>query len=143
MSILNSFAAANAPIIAALAFAAFLMAVPASAQDSRVFEMRTYYTLPGRLPALHKRFSEHTNSLFVKHGMSLIGYWTPAEKPGADNTLIYILAYPSMEAREKSWNAFRDDPTWQKAREESEKDGKIVDKVESTFLRATQYSPIQ
>ena len=114
---------------------------PARAQE-RVFEMRTYTTLPGRLDALHKRFREHTNSIFVKHGMSLIGYWTPTEGPTAGNTLVYILAYPSMAAREASWKAFRDDPDWQKAREESEKDGKIVEKVDSVFLAPTDYSPI-
>lgn len=124
--------------IAALGMAA---AEPARAEE-RVFEMRTYTTLPGRLDALHKRFREHTNGIFVKHGMSLIGYWTPTEGPTAANTLVYILAYPSMAAREASWKAFRDDPDWQKAREESEADGKIVEKVESVFLSPTDYSPI-
>ncbi len=116
---------------------------PAQAQQGRVFEMRTYTTHPGRLDALHKRFREHTNSIFVKHGMSLIGYWTPAEGPEAENTLVYILAYPSMAAREASWKAFREDPNWMKAREESEADGKIVMKVDSVFLNPTDYSPIR
>jgi hypothetical protein len=117
-------------------------AEPARAED-RVFEMRTYTTLPGRLDALHKRFREHTNSIFVKHGMSLIGYWTPTDPATAGNTLVYILAYPSMAAREASWKAFREDPNWLKARDESEKDGKIVEKVESVFLSPTDYSPIR
>ena len=124
--------------IAALGMAA---AEPARAEE-RVFELRTYTTLPGRLDALHKRFREHTNAIFVKHGMSLIGYWTPMEGPTAGNTLVYILAYPSMAAREASWKAFREDPDWQKARAESEADGKIVEKVESVFLSPTDYSPI-
>jgi hypothetical protein len=105
--------------------------------------LRTYTTLPGRLDALHKRFREHTNTIFVKHGMSLIGYWTPTEAPKSENTLVYILAYPSMAAREASWKAFREDPDWMKAREESEKDGKIVDKVEAVFLSPTDFSPIR
>jgi hypothetical protein len=115
----------------------------AKAEQMRVFEMRTYTALPGRLDALHKRFREHTNSLFVRHGMSLIGYWTPAEGPEAANTLVYILAYPSMAAREASWKAFREDADWNKAREASEADGKIVDKVEAVFLKPTDYSPIR
>ena len=117
-------------------------AEPARAED-RVFEMRTYTTLPGRLDALHKRFREHTNSIFVKHGMSLIGYWTPTDPATAGNTLVYILAYPSMAAREAAWKAFREDPNWLKARDESEKDCKIVEKVESVFLSPTDYSPIR
>jgi hypothetical protein len=124
--------------MAALGMAA---AEPARAQE-RVFEMRTYTALPGRLHALHKRFREHTNSIFVKHGMSLIGYWTPTDAEKSKNTLVYILAYPSMAARDASWKAFQGDPEWKKAREESEMDGKIVEKVESVFLSPTDYSPI-
>jgi hypothetical protein len=120
-----------------------LFAPAALTAADRLFEIRTYTTYDGRLDALHKRFSEHTNAIFVKHGMSLIGYWTPAEGPEAANTLIYILAYPSREAREAAWKAFRADPAWTKARAESEKDGKIVKGVVSQFLSATDYSPIR
>jgi hypothetical protein len=124
-----------------LASLAALALAPAGASAAdRVFEMRTYTTHPGRLDALNKRFREHTNKLFVKHGMDLVGYWTPKEKP---DTLIYILAYPSREAREASWKAFQADPDWKEAREASEKDGKIVAKVESIFLDPTDYSPIK
>ncbi len=111
-----------------------------SAPGPRLFEMRTYHTHPGRLDALNARFRDHTNKLFVKHGMELVGYWTPQDKP---DTLVYILAYPSREAREASWKAFQADPDWKAAREASEKDGKIVDKVESVFLDPTDYSPIK
>ena len=113
---------------------------PTPAASGRLFEMRTYHTLPGRLDALNARFRNHTNKLFVKHGMDLVGYWTPQDKP---DTLVYILAYPSREAREASWKAFGADPDWKAAREASEKDGKIVDKVESVFLDPTDYSPIK
>lgn len=109
----------------------------------RFFEMRTYYAPEGKLDALHARFRNHTNRLFVKHGMELIGYWTPADGPGAANTLIYILAYPSREAREQSWKAFFADEQWRTARAESEKDGPLVSKVESVFLNPTDYSPIK
>ena len=112
------------------------------AEDARVFEMRIYTANDGKLDALHARFRNHTNQIFVRHGMSLIGYWTPTEGPEKANTLIYILAYPSMEAREKAWAAFRDDPDWQKAKAESEKDGVLVKKVDSKFMTATDYSPL-
>ena len=116
---------------------------PSPGKD-RVFEMRTYYTLEGRLPALNKRFREHTCDLFKKHGMELIGFWTPVdEKDGKSNKLVYILAYPSREAAAASWKAFGADPEWKKAREASEADGKIVAKVESVFLNPTDYSAIK
>jgi len=136
-----------------LAAGALLMAtfsLGGSAQDSkkketkeRFFELRIYTTYPGKLDALNTRFREHTNQLFEKHGMQLVGYWTPADGPEAENTLIYVLAYPDRESREKSWKAFMDDPEWQKARDESERDGKIVMKVENKFMVATDYSPIK
>jgi hypothetical protein len=109
----------------------------------RVFEMRTYTTAPGRLDALHARFRDHTNKIFVKHGMQLVGYWTPTDEETSSNTLVYILAYPSLEARQASWKAFRDDPDWKKAFAESRADGPIVMKVESRFMAPTDYSPIK
>jgi hypothetical protein len=109
----------------------------------RLFEMRTYTAAEGKLDALNARFRQHTNRLFIKHGMTLIGYWTPAEGPDAKTTLVYILAYPSREAREKAWEGFRADPEWVAARDASEKDGKLLVKVESTFLTPTDYSPLK
>jgi hypothetical protein len=136
--------ALKGPLAATLfAVAAFLMTVPAKAADNRIFEMRTYHCAPGRLDALHKRFREHTNYLFAKQGISLIAYWTPLEGPESKNTLVYVLAYPSMAAREASWKAFREDPEWIAAKEASEKDGPIVEKVDSLFLTPTDYSPIR
>jgi hypothetical protein len=110
---------------------------------NRFFEMRIYTTHPGKLEALHQRFRDHTNRLFKKHGMELVGYWTPVEGDEAKNTLVYVLAYSDRESRDKSWTAFRDDPEWQKAFQESHKDGPIVAKVESKFLTPTDYSPIK
>jgi hypothetical protein len=111
--------------------------------EPRVFEMRTYYVAPGRMKAMNARFRDHTNRLFEKHGMSIVGFWQPADPKDADGKLIYILAHKSREAADKSWAAFRNDPEWKKAREESEKDGKIVEKVEAVFLNPTDYSPIK
>ncbi len=113
-------------------------------KEGRVFEIRTYYANEGKLDALHKRFRDHTCKLFQKHGMELVGFWTPQEeKQGKKDTLIYILAYPSREAAKKSWAAFGADPEWKKVRDESHKDGVLVKKVESVFVDATDYSPIK
>jgi hypothetical protein len=107
--------------------------------DTRVYEMRTYWAAEGKLDALHARFRDHTTKLFEKHEMTNVGYWVPLENP--DRKLIYFLAYPSREGREKSWKAFLADPDWQKAARESEVDGKLVNKVESRFFELTDYSP--
>jgi hypothetical protein len=110
---------------------------------NRVFEMRTYYAQPGKMEALHARFRDHTNKLFEKHGMTLIGFWSPLDSKEADEKMVYILAFPSKEAADKSWEAFKSDPDWIAAKTASEKDGKLVAKVESVFLKATDYSPVK
>lgn len=115
---------------------------PSVAKDSRCFELRTYYAAPGKLEALNARFRDHTCALFKKHGMEIVGFWIPTDK-GADNTLIYILAHKSREEAKKSWAAFVKDPDWKKAQAESEANGKLVDKAESVFMSATDYSPMK
>lgn len=120
----------------------------AVAQDDaavdRVFELRTYITLDGRLDALNTRFRDHTLRLFEKHGMTVMGFWEPidAEK-GRGNTLIYMLAFPSEEARHEAWKAFAEDPEWKKVAAESQEDGKILERVESTLLAPTDYSSVR
>lgn len=143
------------PLLAAVIFAVTTLtgftaetnvvaASPSIAKDSRCFEMRTYYAAPGKLEALNARFRDHTCALFKKHGMENIGYWIPAEKEkGAENTLVYIIAHKSRDAAKKSWAAFIADPEWQKAHKESEANGKLVTKIESVFLGATDYSAIK
>ena len=111
------------------------------AKSARVFEIRTYHCFPGRLDALHQRFREHTMKMFEKHGMTNVGYWVPVDNP--DNKLIYLLAFPSREARANAWKAFLADPEWKKISDASQVDGKIVERVESVFMDATDYSPLK
>ena len=108
---------------------------------SRVYELRTYTTEPGRLGALNKRFRDHTMKLFEKHGMRNEMYWTPTDPELAENTLIYIVSHESRDAAKKSWAAFQADPEWHQAKAASEADGKIVAKVTSVFMTPTDYSP--
>jgi hypothetical protein len=109
--------------------------------NTRIYELRTYTTHEGRLPALNKRFAEHTMKLFEKHGMKNEMYWIPTDPAKKDNTLIYVVSHDSQEAADKSWKAFGADPEWQAARDASERDGKIVAKVERVFMTRTDYSP--
>ena len=111
--------------------------------DNRVFEMRTYFAPPGKMKALHARFRDHTCKLFEKHGITIIGFWSPIDAKEAEKQVVYILAYPSKDAAEKSWAAFKKDPVWVKAKADSEKDGTLVDKVDSVFLNPTDYSPLK
>jgi hypothetical protein len=111
-----------------------------SQTKNRVFELRTYTTNEGKLPDLQKRFREHTVDIFNRHGMTSVAYFTPEDKP---NTLIYVLAFPSLAAAKKSWEDFRNDPEWKKVSAASEANGKIVTHVDSVFMDPTDYSPIK
>ena len=116
----------------------------AEAQPShRVFELRTYTVHPGRLDELHKRFADQITQIFERHGMTGVGYFKPEDAPLSGNTLIYILAHDSREAAEASWKAFRADPEWKQIAAETQRDGPMVDKIESVFLDPTDYSPLQ
>ncbi|MBA4057690.1 MAG: NIPSNAP family protein, partial [Marivirga sp.] len=109
----------------------------------RVFELRTYTCLPGRLPNLITRFKDHTLKLFEKHNMENIAYFTSIEKDNGQAKLVYLLAHKSEDEAAKSWTAFRADPVWVAARDASEKDGKIVEKVESVFMKPLNFSKIK
>lgn len=114
---------------------------PSLRKDGKFYEMRTYHAAPGKLEELHKRFRDHTLALFKKHGMEIVGFYGPTDKEdGSETKLIYILGYPSREARDASWKAFQADPAWVKARTESELNGKLVDKVDSVYMNATDYA---
>ena len=121
---------------------------PSSRNPDRVFELRTYTTTPGNLPALHARFRDHTRALFAKHGMTNLWYWqlNPDQKD-ADNTLVYLLAHASVEAAKASFEAFRADPDWIAAKKASEDQAggslTVPEGVKSAFLKATDYSPIR
>src|SRR3954470_10401147 len=109
--------------------------------SSRVFELRTYYTPPGGLPVLERRFRDHTLGLFQRHGLDVVGFFTPSDG-GSDDTLVYLLAFDSREKADEAWTAFRADPEWIAAKAASEAHGPVVDRVESVFLNATDYSPL-
>ena len=125
----------------AIMLATSLPAVAAE-PETRCFEMRTYFATPGKLDELLARFRDHTVKLFAKHGITNIGYWVPIENK--DNKLVYVIAFPNREARESaagSWKAFAADLEWKAAQKASEVNGKLVAKVESVFLTATNFSP--
>jgi hypothetical protein len=111
--------------------------------DRRVFELRTYTAPEGKLGALETRFKDHTRRIFDKHGMTSVGYWVPQDAPLSQNTLIYILAHPSREAAKKNWAEFSADPEWQKVAADSQRDGRIVTKVDSVFMDPTDFSGIK
>jgi len=115
-----------------------------SAQPAgRIFELRTYTAPDGKLGELHTRFRNHTLRIFEKHGMTNVIYLAPLDAPASENQLVYLLAHKSREAAKESWAAFQNDPEWKKVASESQVNGRIITKVESVFLSATDYSPLK
>jgi uncharacterized protein (DUF1330 family) len=130
----------NRLLLVLLGLLTLMSANAAEPKDSKVYELRIYYSPEGKLDTLHARFRDHTMKLFEKHGIENIGYWVPIDNK--ENKLAYIIAHPSREAAKANWAAFFNDPEWQKAAKESEANGKIVAKVESYFMQLTDYSPL-
>lgn len=111
------------------------------ASDSRCFELRTYTVRaegPGSIDLLHDRFRQHTNRLFRKHGMTIVGFWQPLNA-GTERTLIYILAYKDGAARDAAWNGFRNDPEWKEVTSKMQ----VGSQVESIFMNSTDYGPMK
>ena len=114
-----------------------------SAQDQKVFELRTYQATPGNLDNLHARFRDHTTRIFRKHGMEVVGYWSPTSEEERDDTLVYLLAHDNQDAADASWQAFIADPEWARVAEASNRNGQILGGIERKYMIATDYSPMK
>lgn len=118
--------------------------VSSSAQDNgKIFELRIYTATPGNLNNLHARFRDHTTRIFRKHGMGVVGYWSPTSEEEADDTLVYLLEHDSQEAANSSWRAFGQDPEWAEVAEASNANGQILGGIERRYMTATDYSPMK
>jgi len=113
----------------------------AAQTSTAVYELRIYHTYEGKLEALLTRFRDHTMKIFEKHGMKNVAYWTPTDDPLKGKTLIYVIAHASREAAVENWKAFVEDPEWISVQSKSEANGKLVEKVDSTFMVPTDFSP--
>ncbi|HRD77842.1 MAG TPA: NIPSNAP family protein [Hyphomicrobiaceae bacterium] len=107
-----------------------------------VYELRIYHCVPGRLPALLKRFETITLKIWERHGIRQAGFWTVLVGE-SNQALYYLLAWDSLADREKKWNAFMADPEWIAKRAETEKDGAIVARVDNSMLAPTAFSSVK
>jgi NIPSNAP len=110
------------------------------ADSSRVFELRVYHALPGKLLALESRFRDKTSKILDRHNLKVVGYWV-AEDPSA-NSLIWIAASSSHEEEKKNWDAMVADPEFQDVIK-AEQAEKTVEKVDVTRMRPTDFSAIK
>ena len=137
-------------LLQSVSAAAFLPSLPGAAGEAgeetapdadAVYELRIYHVVPGKVDELLARFRDHTRKIFDRHGMKSVAYWTPVDDPQKGNTLIYILQHPSRAAADANWNSFKDDAEWKSVKAKSEENGKLVEKIDSTFMSLTDFSP--
>ena len=112
------------------------------ADSNHVFELRVYHAVPGKLPALEARFRDTTSKLLAKDDLKVVGYWVPESGPGWDNTFVFMLDHPSREEAKKNWAAFVADPGFQEVMK-SEQAEKLAEKVDSTYMLPTDFSPMK
>ena len=106
-----------------------------------IYELRSYEIVPGRMPAMHARFQNHTLGIFRRHGIEVVGFWEAII--GTSNVLHYVLRFDDLAHRERAWAAFLADPEWHRVRAESERDGPIVARIRNEIWRPAPYSPMQ
>ncbi|MGB6687529.1 MAG: NIPSNAP family protein [Terracidiphilus sp.] len=135
--------------IALLSFAAgsliterWLHLTEVRAQSNRVFELRVYHTVPGKVPALESRFRDQITPLFAKHNLTPVGFWVPEDPPASGNTFIYIMVHPSREEAKKNWDALFAEPGFAEIIK-SEQTEKTVNSIDSTYMLPTDFSPMK
>jgi hypothetical protein len=114
---------------------------PPKAGGNRVFELNVYHAVPGKVPALEARFRDGWK-LLAKHGLDVVGFWVPDGDPARANTFVYIVAGASQQELEKKWDAVHADPEFEKHRK-AERAEKLIEKVDSTYMRPTDYSALK
>lgn len=107
-----------------------------------IYELRVYHCVPGRLPALLKRFETITLGIWERHGIRQAGFWTVLVGD-SNQDLYYLLQWDSLAEREKKWGAFMADPEWIAKRGETERDGPIVASLSNSFLQPTAFSSVK
>ena len=112
------------------------------ADSNRIFELRIYHAVPGRLPALESRFRDIYSKLLAKHDLQVVGYWVPEGAADWDNTFVYLVDHSNREEAKKNWDAMLADPEVQEAIK-SEEANKLVEKIDRMYMRSTDFSPMK
>jgi len=107
--------------------------------EAVIYEIREYTTVPGRMPALVRRFNEHTLGLFQKYGMEVVFISLTELGDNSNNELVYALRFDDLAEMERKWAGFQADPGWQQARADSEVDGPIVARIQRRVTNPSRF----
>ena len=117
-----------------------VLANKVKADSNRVFELRIYHAVPGKLPVMESRFRDTTSKILARHHLNVIGYWVAEDAP--DNSFVFLFAHESREEAKRNWEAFRLDPEFQEI-VKAERAEKTLERADTLFLRATDFSPMR
>ena len=115
---------------------------PVKADSDRVFELRVYHTVPGKVPVMESRFRDTTSKVLARHDLKVLGYWTGEDTPGSGNTFVFLLAHRSMDEAKENWAAAAKDPDFQTVIK-AEQAEKTLEKADVIFLRPTDFSALK
>jgi hypothetical protein len=113
-------------------------------KSARLFELRTYESHNERAHRAKVRmFTEMGEvDIFRRCGLTPVFFSRTLVGPRMPS-LVYMLVHDNMAAREKSWDAFRNDPDWKKLpATPGYSDAEIVANITTVFLRPAAYSQI-
>lgn len=108
--------------------------MPRKKGSQLLYELREYVAVPGRLPALIKRFNGVAIPLFAKHGMELVQIGRTSIGENSFNELVYTLRFDDSDDMERKWSAFAQDPEWIAAETASEAQGPLIQTLKRRLL---------
>lgn len=118
-----------------------------------IYEYRVYDIMPGKMFDFQARIRHHTFEILERHGITNIGYWTPAlgdflVEPPTDQAegpdrLAWLVAYENAEQRDLAWKAVGADPERKRIFSETEVDGPLKAGFRNSLLIPTDFSPLQ
>ena len=115
----------------------------AASTKPRVFDLRIYSVLPGKLDAFRNRWRDFAVPIYECHGLHSLGWWVAAKKDAeGHDQFVCLLADESLDAIQKSIAAFHQDAEWQRVERETEQDGKLRSGVAAFKMTPADFSAL-
>lgn len=107
---------------------------------SPITELRFYEVEPGRSADMQARYHGPLRGLFARHGIRVAGAWLSACGPKAP-LFVYLMHWPSLDARNQAWDGFYADPEWARVRTETNRGTELVERYDLNFLKPVRALP--
>lgn len=104
-----------------------------------LYELREYTAVPGKLPALVKRFNDHTLELFEKFGIDVVFIAHTEFGDNSTGEIVYLVRWSSYQELADTWSRFLTDPEWVEVKKDSERDGPLVSAVRRRMLNTNPF----